>query len=123
MSMKTVKVIDGICIAVFLFMMIYIFALPEEMQDTLLPVFQVINPYRTGAWLIGAGFLITCIWGKGRAGLVLRILMLVLYLITAWVSLFGLIALTENWELLWYAHPVLLVLGCIAWVWNRKRSD
>jgi hypothetical protein len=123
MSMKTVKIIDGICIAMFLFMMIYIFALPEEMQDTLLPVFQVINPYRTGAWLIGAGFLITCIWGKGRAGLGLRILMLVLYLITAWVSLFGLIALTENWELLWYAHPVLLVLGCIAWVWNRKRSD
>ena len=63
MSMKAVKIIVAICIALFVFMGIYIFALPNGVQDMLMPVFTIVNPYKTGAWIMGIGFLITCIWG------------------------------------------------------------
>ncbi len=122
MSMKMVKVIDGICIVLFIFMGIYIFALTEGMQDQLLPVFTILNPYRTGGWLMGTGFLVTCIWGKGKTGLILGIIMLLCYLITAFVGLFGLIALTYNWELLWYMHPLLIIIGVICALLNRKKK-
>ena len=69
MSMKAVKIIDIICIVIFVLMGVYIFALPEATQDLLLPVFTIINPYKTGAWIMGIGFLVTCLWGKGKAGL------------------------------------------------------
>ena len=97
MSMKAVKVIDIICIVIFVLMGVYIFALPEATQNLLLPVFTIINPYKTGAWIMGIGFLVTCLWGKGRAGLVLGIVLLVCYLIMAFVSLVGLMVVTCNW--------------------------
>ena len=120
--MRKVKIIDGICIAIFLLMGIYMFALPAATQDLLMPVFTVINPFRTGGWIMGAGFLVTCIWGRGRTGLILGILMLVLYLITAFVSLFGLIALTSGGDLLWYLHPVLIICGLIILI-RRRMGD
>ena len=89
MSMKAVKIIDAICIVIFVLMGVYIFVLPNATQDLLLPVFTIINPYKTGAWIMGIGFLVTCLWGKGRAGLVLGIVLLVCYLIMAFVSLVG----------------------------------
>ena len=88
MTMKAVKMIDAICIALFVFMGVYIFALPEGAQDQMMPVFTIINPYQTGAWIMGIGFLVTCLWGKGRTSLVLGIVLLACYLITAFVSLF-----------------------------------
>ena len=122
MSMKAVKIIDAICIVIFVLMGVYIFVLPNATQDLLLPVFTIINPYKTGAWIMGIGFLVTCIWGKGKTGLILGIIMLLCYLITAFVGLFGLIALTYNWELLWYMHPLLIIIGVICALLNRKKK-
>lgn len=118
--MKAVKIIDAICIVIFVFMGVYIFALPNAAQDSLMPVFNIINPYKTGAWIMGIGFLITCLWGKGRAGLILGIVMLVCYLITAFVSLVGLMVVTSGFDLLWYLHPILIVIGCIAAIQRKK---
>ena len=113
MSMKAVKVIDIICIVIFVLMGVYIFALPEATQNLLLPVFTIINPYKTGAWIMGIGFLVTCLWGKGKAGLVLGVVLLACYLITAFVSLVGLMVVTTGFDLLWYLHPIPVVIGCI----------
>ena len=123
MSMKAVKIIDAICIVLFVFMGIYIFALPDASQDSLMPVFNMINPYKTGAWIIGVGFLITCIWGKGRTGLILGIVLLACYLITAFVSLIGLIVITSGVDLLWYLHPILIVIGCIVAIRRKTRGQ
>lgn len=123
MSMKAVKIIDAICIVLFVFMGIYIFALPDASQDSLMPVFNMINPYKTGAWIIGVGFLITCIWGKGRTGLILGIVLLACYLITAFVSLVGLIVITSGVDLLWYLHPILIVIGCIVAIRRKTRGQ
>lgn len=123
MSMKAVKIIDAICIVLFVFMGIYIFALPDASQDSLMPVFNMINPYKTGAWIIGVGFLITCIWGKGRTGLILGIVLLACYLITAFVSLFGLMVITSGVDLLWYLHPILIVIGCIVAIRRKTRGQ
>lgn len=114
MSMKAVKIIDAICIVIFVLMGVYIFVLPNATQDLLLPVFTIINPYKTGAWIMGIGFLVTCLWGKGRAGLVLGIVLLVCYLITAFVSLVGLMVVTTGLDLLWYLHPICFLSS------NRK---
>lgn len=122
MSMKTVKIIDMICVLLFLFMGLYIFILPESMQDHLLPVFTVINPYQTGAWIMGAGFFVTCTWGKGKIGVILGVVMLFCYIVTAAVSLVGLIVVTVGWDLLWYLHPVLALLGLIVWIRRRIRQ-
>ncbi len=70
MSVKTVIVVDVICLMVFVLMGIYVFALPAAMQDQLMSVFMVINPFRTGAWIMGIGFLVTCLWGKAKIGLI-----------------------------------------------------
>ena len=120
--MKMVKTIDGICIILFLFMGIYIFALSGKMQDLLMPVFEIINPYQTGPWIMGIGFLVTCIWGKGRTGLLLGIVMLICYLITAAVSVVGLMVVTSGWDLLWYLHPVLIIIAGIIVIRNRKKN-
>ena len=114
MSEKTVIVVDVICLMLFVLMGIYIFALPAAMQDQLMSVFMVINPFRTGAWIMGIGFLVTCLWGKAKIGLMLGLIMMVCYLITAFVSLFGLMTVTTAYDLLWYLHPVLIVVGCAA---------
>ena len=123
MSMKAVKIIVAICIALFVFMGIYIFALPNGVQDMLMPVFSIVNPYKTGAWIIGIGFLITCIWGKGRTGLILGIVMLVCYIVTAFVSLVGLMVVTSGYDLLWYLHPVPVVIGCIVAIRSKTRGQ
>ena len=123
MSMKAVKIIDIICIVIFVLMGVYIFALPEATQDLLLPVFTIINPYKTGAWIMGIGFLVTCLWGKGRTSLVLGIVLLACYLITAFVSLVGLMVITSGLDLLWYLHPILIVITCIAAVCRRKKAN
>lgn len=123
MSMRAVKVIDAICIILFVFMGIYIFALPEGAQDQIMPVFTIINPYQTGAWIMGIGFLVTCLWGKSRTGLVLGIVLLACYLITAFVSLVGLIVITSGLDLLWYLHPILVVISCIAAIYRRKKAN
>ena len=122
MTIKAVKVIDAICIVLFVFMGIYIFALPEGVQDFLMPVFTIINPYQTGAWIMGIGFLVTCLWGKGRTSLVLGIMLLACYLITAFVSLVGLMVVTSGYDLLWYLHPILVVAACIAAIYRRKKQ-
>ena len=122
MSMKAVKVIDIICIVIFVLMGVYIFALPEATQDLLLTVFTIINPYKTGAWIMGIGFLVTCLWGKGKAGLVLGVVLLVCYLVTAFVSLVGLMVVTTGLDLLWYLHPVLIVVGCAALLYRSVRN-
>ena len=111
---------DGLCIVLFLFIMAFVFVLPSQQQEPFLPLFSIL--YRTGAWIIGGGLVCTCLWGKGRAGLILGILMLVFYLITTFVTLFGLMALTVEWELLWYIHPVLVIPGCIFALWSRRRN-
>ncbi len=121
MSMKAVKIIDAICIVIFVLMGVYIFVLPNATQDLLLPVFTIINPYKTGAWIMGIGFLVTCLWGKGRAGLVLGIVLLACYLITAFISLFGLIVLTSGVDLLWYLHPIIVLIGCIVAIRRKRR--
>ena len=123
MYMRAVKVIDAICIILFVFMGIYIFALPEGAQDQIMPVFTIINPYQTGAWIMGIGFLVTCLWGKSRTGLVLGIVLLACYLITAFVSLVGLMVITSGLDLLWYLHPILVVISCIAAIYRRKKAN
>ena len=121
MSMKAVKIIDAICIVIFVLMGVYIFVLPNATQDLLLPVFTIINPYKTGAWIMGIGFLVTCLWGKGKAGLVLGVVLLACYLITAFVSLVGLMVVTTGFDLLWYLHPIPVVIGCIVAIrWHRS---
>lgn len=114
MSEKTVIVVDVICLMLFVLMGIYIFALPAAMQDQLMPLFIVINPFRTGAWIMGIGFLVTCIWGKAKTGFILGLIMMACYLITAFVSLVGLMTVTTAYDLLWYLHPVPIVVGCAA---------
>jgi hypothetical protein len=120
--MKAVKIIDIICIVIFVLMGVYIFALPEATQDLLLPVFTIINPYKTGAWIMGIGFLVTCLWGKGKAGLVLGVVLLVCYLVTAFVSLVGLMVVTTGLDLLWYLHPIPVVIGCIVAIRRKTRG-
>ena len=122
MSVKTVVIIDGICVILFLLMGIYIFALPLTVQDQLMPVFTVINPFRTGAWIMGIGFLVTCLWGKEKTGLFLGIIMMVCYLITAFVSLVGLMTVTTAYDLLWYLHPIPIVIGCVALLVRSMRK-
>ena len=122
MSMKAVKVIDIICIVIFVLMGVYIFALPEATQDLLLTVFTIINPYKTGAWIMGIGFLVTCLWGKGKAGLVLGVVLLVCYLVTAFVSLVGLMVVTTGLDLLWHLHPIPVVIGCIVAIRRKTRG-
>ena len=119
MSMKAVKNFDAVCIVLFVLMGIYMFVLPGAAQDLLKPVFIIMNPYKIGAWIMGIGFLVTCLWGKGKTGLILAIVMLACYLITAFVSLFGLIVVTSGFDLLWYLHMIPVVIGCIA-VIRRK---
>ena len=123
MSMKAVKIIDAICIVIFVLMYVYIFALPDAAQDLLLPVFTIINPYKTGAWIMGIGFLVTCLWGKGKACLVLGVVLLACYLITAFVSLVGLMVVTRGLDLLWYLHPIPIVIGCIVAIRRRTRGQ
>jgi hypothetical protein len=83
-------------------------------------VFSII--YRCSAWITGAGLLITCIWGKGKNGLVLGVIMVICYLITAYITMFGLIMLTSEWELLWYIHPILIIPGSVIALWIRSRK-
>jgi len=123
MSMKAVKIINVICIVIFVLMGVYIFALPNAAQGLLLPVFTIINPYKTGAWIMGIGFLVTCLWGKGKAGLVLGVVLLACYLITAFVSLVGLMVVTTGFDLLWYLHPIPVVIGCIAAIRRKTRGQ
>ena len=120
--MRVVKIIDVICILAFLFMGVYIFALSDGIQDSLMPVFKIINPYQTGAWIMGIGFLVTCVWGKGRTSVFLGIMLLACYLITAFVSLVGLMVVTSGTDLLWYLHPILILVACIAGIYRRKRG-
>lgn len=112
MSEKTVIVVDVICLMLFVLMGIYIFALPAAMQDQLMPLFIVINPFRTGAWIMGIGFLVTCLWGKAKIGLIWGLIMIACYLITAFISLVGLMTVATAYDLLWYLHPVPIVTGC-----------
>jgi hypothetical protein len=112
MSEKTVIVVDVICLMLFVLMGIYIFALPTAMQDQLMPLFIVINPFRTGAWIMGIGFLVTCLWGKAKIGLIWGLIMIACYLITAFISLVGLMTVATAYDLLWYLHPVPIVTGC-----------
>lgn len=123
MSMKAVKIIDAICIVIFVLMGVYIFVLPNATQDLLLPVFTIINPYKTGAWIMGIGFLVTCFRGEGRTGIILGIVLLLCYLITAFVSLFGLMVVTSEFDLLWYLHPILIVIACIAAISRKIRGQ
>ena len=123
MSMKTIMIIDAMCIALFVFMFVYIFALPDTAQNLLMPVFTVINPYQTGGWILGIGFLVTCLWGKGRTGLFLGIVLLACYLITAFASLAGLIVATSVFDLLWYLHPILIVIGLIVALCRKTREQ
>lgn len=123
MSVKAVKIIDAICIVIFVLMGVYIFALPDAAQDLLLPVFTIINPYKTGAWIMGIGFLVTCLWGKGKASLVLGVVLLACYLITAFVSLVGLMVVTRGLDLLWYLHPIPIVIGCIVAIRRKTRGQ
>ena len=123
MTMKAVKIIDAICIVLFVFMGVYIFALPEGAQDQMMPFFTIINPYQTGAWIMGIGFLVTCLWGKGRTSLVLGIVLLACYLITAFVSLVGLMVITIGLDLLWHLHPTLVVIASIAAIYRRKKAN
>ena len=118
MSMKAVKIIDAICIVIFVLMGVYIFVLPNATQDLLLPVFTIINPYKTGAWIMGIGFLVTCL-----SGLVLGIVLLVCYLIMAFVSLVGLMVVTTGLDLLWYLHPIPIVIGCIVAICRKTRGQ
>lgn len=120
--MKKVKIIDAICIVLFVFMGVYIFVLPDAAEDLLLPVFTIINPYKTGAWIMGVGFLITCIWGEEKTGLILGVVLLACYLITAFVSLVGLIVVTSGFDLLWYLHPIFIVIGCIVAIRRKTRG-
>lgn len=122
MSTKAVMIIDGICIVLFIFMWIYIFAFSDGLQDQLMPVFTVINPYQTGAWIMGIGFLVTCLWGKGRQGLIWGIVMLACYLFTAAVSAVGLIVVTSGLDLLWYLHPVLIIIAFICAILRKRRQ-
>ncbi len=112
-SMKNVKIFDGICILIFIFMIVYMFVLQDGLQKLLMPVFKIINPYRAGSWLIGIGFLLTCIYGKGKEDMRWGILMFVCYLITAVLSVFGLLAWTSNCDYLWYLHLVFPIAGII----------
>lgn len=125
MSEKTVIVVDVICLMLFVLMGIYIFALPAAMQDQLIPLFIVINPFRTGAWIMGIGFLVTCLWGKAKIGLIWGLIMMACYLITAFISLVGLMTVATAYDLLWYLHPILIVIGCAALLVRsmRKRGN
>ena len=63
--------------------------------------------------------------GGGRenvqeAGLVFGIVMLVCYLFTAFESLFGLIVVTSGYDLLWYLHPIVVIVACILAIRRRK---
>jgi len=122
MSVKTVIVVDVICLMLFVLMGIYIFALPAAMQDQLMPLFIVINPFRTGAWIMGIGFLVTCLWGKAKIGLIWGLIMIACYLITAFISLVGLMTVATAYDLLWYLHPVLIVVGCAALLYRSVRN-
>ena len=122
MSEKTVIVVDVICLMLFVLMGIYIFALPAAMQDQLMPLFIVINPFRTGAWIMGIGFLVTCLWGKAKIGLIWGLIMIACYLITAFISLVGLMTVATAYDLLWYLHPVPIVTGCAVLLYRSVKK-
>lgn len=120
MSTKALMVIDGFCIALFLFIILFIFVLPDGQQGAFVPVMSI--AYRGGPWIMGIGLLFTCLWGKGKHGILSGIILLICYLITSFFTLFGLIVLTAEWELLWYVHPVLVIPGCIIALWKRRKK-
>lgn len=120
MTRKVVWFIDGICAVVFVFLMVFIFALSSQQQTSLAPLFSII--YRTGAWIIGAGLILTCLLGRGKSGSILGVIMLLFYLISTFLTLFGIMALTSGWELLWYIHPLLIIPGCFIALLNKKEK-
>ena len=119
MSMKAVWLVDGLCTVLFIFIMAVIFVLPSPQQEFLLSLFSIL--YRTGAWIMGAGLVFACLWGRGKPGLMLGIMMLIYYMITTFFTLFGLMVLTTEWELLCYIHPLIIIPGCILALRNRKK--
>ena len=100
--------------------MIFTFDFPAQEDQILVSLFSIM--YRTGAWITGAELVVTCLWGKGRPGLVMGIMMLVLYTVTTFFTMFGLMALTKGWELLWYINPFLVFPGCVLALWGRKKK-
>lgn len=120
---KTIAaIINGICIVLFMFMWIFMYAIPDEIQDQLMPVFIIINPFKIGPWIMGIGFLCTCLWCRGRTGLIWGAVMLICYLLTATVSLVGLMGYPSGFDLLWYLHPLIIVIACIIAIQRRKRD-
>ena len=59
--------------------------------------------------------------GRNRQPLILGVVLLVCYLITELVSLVGLMVVTTGFDLLWYLHPIPVVIGCIEAIRRKRR--
>ena len=123
MSTKALWLIGGLCVVLHVFIMIFPFDFPAQEDQMLVSLFSIM--YHTGVWIIGAELVFSCLWGKGRPGLVLGVLMLLFYTVITFITMFGLMPLTNEWELLWYIHPLLVFPGCIFAIWSgkKKRTD
>lgn len=114
-----VLVIDGICILLFLLFISFIFVLPDETQEKVLPAFAIINPFTTGAYALGCGLLVTCVWGKGRTILSLGVVIAVCYMIIVLISLVAVMGMTSTVELLIYLPHVVIIIACLTIIYRR----
>jgi len=114
-----VLAIDGICILLFLLFISFIFVLPDEAQEKVLPAFAIINPFTTGDYALGCGLLVTCIWGKGRTILSLGAVIAVCYMIFVLISLVAVMGMTSTVELLIYLPHVVIIIACLTIIYRR----
>jgi len=118
-SNRLVLIIDGLCILLFLLFVSFIFVLPEEVQKKVLPAFAIINPFTSGAYVLGCGLLVTCIWGKGRIILSLGVVIAGCYMMIVLISLVAVMGMTSAVELLFFLPHVVIIVACLIVIYRR----
>ena len=86
-------------------------------SDVLMKNIKRVASAGEGTWLSRFQFR-----GRGKPGSILGAIMLLFYLISTFFTLFGIMALTSEWELLWYIHPLLMIPGCFIALLNKKEK-
>ncbi len=115
-----ITIIGIVCLLFFAAFIVYAFMDVPGLEGLLAPVFELINPFTTGAYFMGCGLLLTLMYARGNGGATLGLLVAVCYLIMAAVCL---VALINLHSLVMYGPNVLIVIaGIVIMVQKGKRK-
>ena len=118
-----VTFIAAVCLLFFLVFLLYVFTDLPFIQRLGDPLFNSLNPFTTGVYLLGCGLLITLQCARGKTGMILGLLMAVSYLVMAAISLVALMGLSGPSDLLMYGPNVIIViLGIMIMVRRGKEG-